>query len=119
MIALSLAYILKSVGSPLSTTVSMITVVIIGIYVFSSLSPIIDTVTRITEISTGGLDILSTVLKAGGISIITHFLAGICIESGERSLSSIIEVAADVAILLLSMPMYEEIFQALNAILKR
>ena len=56
-------------------------------------------------------------LKALGLAFLTEVAAGICRDSGETSLASWVEMAGKLEILLLSLPLMEEILHLAGQLL--
>lgn len=118
-LVLSLLLVLKNrdTGSP--PLLSFLAVTVILGYVILHLKPIADFVEVLTTNVHDGDLILKTLLKVGGIGVITHIITMFCNEIGEKSLANAMEISADVATLLLVLPMFEEIFNMISELLSQ
>ena len=56
-------------------------------------------------------------LKALGLAFLTELTAGICRDSGETGLASWVEMAGKIEILLLSLPLVENVLSAVSGLL--
>lgn len=57
------------------------------------------------------------VMKALGVVILTQFCSQICRDSGEATVASDVEAVGKIELLLLSLPLFEEIFGVVREIL--
>lgn len=57
------------------------------------------------------------ILKALGIAFVAEIAAGVCRDGGEGGLATWVETAGKLAILLLSLPLIEEILETVKALL--
>ena len=78
----------------------------------AAISPIVEYVKEISE-SLGNSEKIATaalvLLKALGISLLTHVTANICRDSGEGSIAYYVELGGKAEILLLSLPLLREV----------
>jgi stage III sporulation protein AD len=72
-----------------------------------------DVLSRTVEIFfIGGFsEYVEVILKALGVAILTHIVSGICKDLGEGTLAGVVEFAGKVEILILSLPMIEELLK--------
>ena len=59
----------------------------------------------------GFSEYIEIILKALGVAILTHVVSCICKDSGEGTLAGVVEFAGKVEILILSLPMIEELLR--------
>ena len=117
VMGLSLTWILKTRDNKFASLISMLTVIIIGMFIVSSITPIIDTLNGIDKNISNSVSILPLLFKVCGICLLTNIVSLICNEAGEKSLSTMLEFAIDVAILLLCIPLFENIYQTIMDVL--
>lgn len=117
LIAVSICVILKKTNPEFSLAVSLIASIIILTLIFANFSPIFNTINRC--ISTFNLNniYITTILKALGICYITQIASETCKDSGFSSISSKLELAGKISIVLLSLPMFESLIKTLESLI--
>ena len=80
-------------------------------------SPLIDYVHTLTETAEAQA-YTAPLLKALGVAVLTHCCGEICRESGESSIATGVETAGKVEILLLSLPLLEELLGIARSLLE-
>ena len=94
---------------------ALLTAVISGglILIFLSLELASPLFTLIKMLNSYGVSngLTSYILKALGICILTNFSVGICTDFGQTSLAAKVEMAGKVAILILSLPILQNILE--------
>ncbi len=88
-----------------------------GVVIFSSITPLISYLQELMSLS--GINTLhgEILFKALGIALLTQCCADICKESGENGAASSLELTGKIEILLLSLPLIEEILSAARTLL--
>ncbi len=83
-------------------------VLVIGV-VLSRLTPLLDTLRRMAAL--GGLSegVLGVVVRAAGVCLLTQWTADTCRDVGETALAGRAELTGRVLLLLISLPLYEQI----------
>lgn len=72
-------------------------------------SPIIETIHNLYEQANASEEYLTILFKALGICYITQFTCDICKDSGENALASQAEIAGKIALLILSLPLFNSL----------
>ena len=108
-----LTQILKTRDNNFATLATTLTLIITGVYIISSLRPLIDFSMELIAYVKNGTEILTLLIKATGIVLLTHFISDVCENHGEKTLASIVDFTADSAILLLVLPFIKRIFQTM------
>lgn len=90
--------------------------VMISAIVLSLAAPLVSYLKNLTEIS-GISGYAEFLLKALGIAVLTQCCAELCRESGESGAASGVELAGKVEILLLSLPLINEILATAKELL--
>ncbi|MBR7098337.1 MAG: hypothetical protein IKC59_02890 [Clostridia bacterium] len=108
--------IIKNWNSDFLPLLRMALAVLLAAAVFSWLSPLIVYLKNLTE--TAGLAEHAVFLfKALGIAWLTQCCADLCRESGENGAASGVELAGKVEILLLSLPLLNEVLEIAKGLL--
>lgn len=101
--------------------ISILISIVAGIIIFSSVVPRIETVLDIINEISNKFDTQSRyvklVIKIIGIAYISQFASQICIDAGERAISSKIELAGKVMIMVIAAPVLLSIIELIENIL--
>ena len=83
----------------------------------SYLEPVLHFLNQLTEI--GGLDseLVSILLKAAGIGLLTELSALVCTDSGNGSLGKTLQILGSAVMLWLCLPMFTMLMEVLKGIL--
>ena len=117
VLSLVLIWVLKQRDNKFASLVTVFTAITISIYTITALIPIIELSQTVSSSIGDGNKVIDILLKASGIQVIAQIFTVLCNESGERSLATIIERAADVAILSLSVPLLQDVFKTVSELL--
>lgn len=104
IIATVLAVMLKQENPELAILVSMVTGLVIFVFLITKLSSVISVLKYFA--SKANIDVLyfSTILKVIAIAYITEFGAQICRDAGEGAIASKVELAGKVLIMVIAIP---------------
>ncbi|KGG81431.1 stage III sporulation protein AD [Caloranaerobacter azorensis H53214] len=115
IIATILAVLLKQERPEISLQISIVTGLIIFIFVISKLSYVIKVLSSLAQRIDIDFIYFSTILKIIGIAYIAEFGAQISRDAGEETIASKIELAGKILIMALSVPI---LLAVLDLILK-
>ena len=107
--AVCLAVVIKKWNSDFLPLVRLGTTVLFAGAILSLAAPLAQYLHQISE-TTGLASYLSLLLKALGIAILTQCCADICRDAGENGIGNGVELAGKLEILLLCLPLMQEIF---------
>lgn len=113
-----LAVVLRSWRPELALCLSLAAGVVVLVLLLGQIAPLLAAVKRLT--AAGGLstDHLTVVLKAAGICLLTQLTADTCRDAGESSLAGKAELVGRVLLLLLAVPLFEEILALVTRLLQ-
>ncbi len=106
--AIILSVILKRRESSLSPFIGEIAAISITFSVISSLIPLINFIKSSAQ-NTDANGVISTILAASSIAVITQTVCNICKSNNESSLAYAVELAGNAEIILLSLPYLKSI----------
>ncbi len=118
LIAVILAMVLRQ-SREVGTLLSLGVCTMVCIAAAGMLSPVLDflkEIRRVGELDSGFLSIL---LKCAGIGFISELAALICTDAGESAMAKAVQLLANAAILLLSLPLLRQILTILEEVLGR
>ncbi len=112
-----LALSLKS-RPDISVLISVSGGVIILLGFLPQIAGIVGSIRRIAEI--GGIDgkYIMIILKAAGIAVIATICSSVCKDSGQAALALKIEIAGRIAILLVAMPVINNLFNVISSAMR-
>ena len=102
--------ILKNINNTFAKISSFLVSILILIYCIYSLGPIIDFVNVLSNRAGIDDETLKIIFKCIGICILGEFTMKVCIDHGENALSSNTEFLCKISIIILSLPIYSDIF---------
>ncbi len=106
------AVLLKKYNPEMALLTATVTGVIIFAAVLSSISPAISLLKRLSSLTGAAGKNIGILLKSIGVCYICRFSADSCRDSGQSALAGKIELAGRVAVVLLCLPVLEEIINS-------
>lgn len=90
----------------------------VGVFLFAltDVSALIETALGLAS-EAGMADALAVMLKALGIVLVGRLAVGVCKDTGEAALASGVEFAVKTAVLLISLPLLEELLRNVREVL--
>lgn len=109
IVAAVFAAVLKRRNQEYSIIISIAAGIVILVEILSNIAPAVKQIN--TLLTAAGLSSEYTVilLKALGVCVLAQFAADSCRDAGESALASKVELAGKIAILVLSLPLFEKI----------
>ena len=117
LIAVSICVILKKYNPEFSMLVSLIACVLILLLIFSNFKPIFSTINNYVKNFNLNNIYITTILKSLGICYITQIASETCKDCGFSSISSKVELAGKISIVLLSIPMLESLIKIIQKLI--
>lgn len=106
---------LKQWKSDLSLILRLALIVLLGTIALGSLSPLIEYIGQIW--SDQSKLYLTVLFKALGMAFLTHYAAEICRECGEGGMASGVETVGKIEMLILCIPLMEELLHTADQLL--
>lgn len=100
--------VLRSAGNNFGDVAKIVFAALLSGVVIVSASPLIELIFNICEGSQVNT-YMSVMLKALGVSFVTHICASVCRDVGEQTVASYAELAGKIEMLIISVPLIEEI----------
>ena len=104
-----LSAVLRTGRPELSLCLSLLAGVLVVGLLLRQLSPLIAALRRMTALGGVGENHLGVVLRGAGICLVAQLAADTCRDAGDTALASKAELTGRVLLLLLAVPLYEEI----------
>lgn len=109
LIAAFLTVLLRQYRPELALSVGVVAGVLLLLAVLRVLTPSLSSLQGMLQAAALPTEYIATLFKALGICLITQFSADACRDAGETALAAKAEFAGKVALLVLSLPLFEEI----------
>ena len=117
LIAAILSIVLKKYNPEYSIVLSIITGIFLFAKIFTYLISIISSVKGLLNFSNVPADFILIMFKSLGICFLTQFSSDSCIDAGEAALASKIEFIGKIAVVLVAMPLIEEIIKVVTKLI--
>lgn len=117
LVAMILCVLLKGYRPEYSVFLSLAAGIIILLMALDALTPMMGTLSQLIELSGQGKEAFSILLKSLGVCFITQLAADACRDAGEGAIASKVELAGKVVILLLAMPLFEQIIAVATSLM--
>lgn len=115
--AAAISIIIRRYNKEYALYISLAVSLLIFTAVLSSISPVIDLINSLSE-AVGTSDIyIAILLKALAVCYITRFASDCCKDSGENAIAARIDFAGRIAILLISVPLFEAILEIVKELI--
>ncbi len=113
-----LAVVLRGWRPELAVCLSLAAGAVVLALLLSRIAPLLAAAKRLAAV--GGVDdsLLGTVLKAAGICLVTQLTADTCRDAGESALAAKAELVGRVLLLLLAVPLFEQILTLVTGLLR-
>lgn len=117
IVATIISVMIKKYNPEYSILISIVAGVFILYMIFSELTPAINKINGL--ISSSGIDSehAKVLFKSLGVCFLVQFAADSCSDAGESALASKIELAGKVVILLMALPMFEQVIKIASGLL--
>ena len=109
--------ILEGSAKEYTLLITILASVIVLIYLSTYVVSILDFLNELFNTLSVANDTYSILLKSLGICIITNLAMDICKDANQNAISSIVFITGKVAILLLSIPLLEELFYTIKQLM--
>lgn len=117
LIGAILSLVLRQYRPEFALPVSVLTGVFILFAVISGVSPVISLVEGIADKFGTELVYLGVLIKALAICYITQIASDSCKDAGETAIGGKVEIAGKTAILIISVPMFEELIGVVSELM--
>ena len=117
LIALVIIILIKQYKPEFAIYISLLTGVLILIFVMDKLTGIINLLQTMTSKASINSTFLVILIKITGIAFLSEFAVSICKDSGEGALSSKIEIGSKIIIISMSIPIISNLLEIILKIL--
>ena len=110
----------KKGSSDTALVLKMIGGVILAAAAVAMMTPIIDFVREVTEISLSDEmhEAIGVLLRVLGIALLTHICATVCRDAGEGSLAYYVELGGKLEMIICALPLFKKIIEVATGLLE-
>ncbi len=117
LIALVIIILLKQYKPEFAIYISMLTGVLILVFVIDDLSGIINLVQSLASKASINTSFITLLVKITGIAFLSEFAVSICKDAGEAAIASKLEIGAKIIITAMSIPIISSLLEIILKIL--
>lgn len=117
LIALVIIILLKQYKPEFAIYISMLTGVLILVFVTDDLSGIINLVQSLASKASINTSFITLLIKITGIAFLSEFAVSICKDAGEAAIASKLEIGAKIIITAMSIPIISSLLEIILKIL--
>ena len=107
--AAAISVILRQYNKEYGLYIGLAASVIVFLHVLGCMSPVFSLIKNLVEISGTGSEYIGILIKSLAICYITQLASDCCKDCGETAIASRIDFAGKIALLLVSVPLFEAI----------
>ncbi len=115
--AAMLTTVLRAQRPELAVCLSLAAGALVVILILGQLAPLAAAVRRMLQRGDFSADWLEVVLKAAGVCLVTQLAADTCKDAGETALASKAELVGRILLLLMTVPLFEQILTLVTGVL--
>lgn len=115
--AAMLAVLLRAQRPELAMCLGLAAAAAVAILLVRQIAPLISAMRRLLTMTTLPTEGFGVVLKAAGVCLLTQITADTCRDAGETALASKAELAGRVLMLMLAVPLFEELLSLVTALI--
>lgn len=104
-----LAAVLRSQRPELAMGLSLLAGMVVVVFLLRQILPLAGTVRRMAALGGVAEGAFSAVFRAAGVCLLTQIVADTCRDAGENALAAKAELAGRVLLILLTVPLFEQI----------
>jgi len=117
IIIMFMAVTLKEIKREYALVLTVVGTVILAVWGISQTEPILQRITELMELGEIDTGYSETLIKALGISICSKVGKDICCDAGETALGSKVDFCGKVCLLVLALPIFDELLSLAKNIL--
>lgn len=112
------ALTLKNYNNEIAALIIISAVVLLGITVLPVISDLCVSIKGFSELANISEEYISVLIKSLGICYITQLSVNLCKENGSQSVASQIEIAGKILILIIAVPVYNDVIEMISGFLQ-
>ena len=118
IVTVLIAVVLKRYNSVYSVLISVAGCIFVFLMIAEDFFSIVSKVTSLASDFSYTYSYIKLMIKTLGICIITQIVSDMCIDAGEKAMSTIVETGAKVTVIAMMMPLFETLVNIISGIVK-
>ncbi len=115
--AAMLAVLLRAQRPELAICLALVAAAVVSILLVQQIAPLISAMRRMLSLTALPSEGFGVVLKAAGVCLATQLAADTCRDAGESALASKAELAGRVLMLVMAVPLFEELLTLVTSLI--
>jgi len=117
VVAVSLSVLLRQKNPEYSLMLSLASGILIISMLISSASPLFERIGGLLEASGAQAEYVQILFKSLGLCFVTQIAFDGCRDLGETAIASKVETAGKISVLLVSLPLFEQVLSIVNSLI--
>ena len=117
IVGVALSLVLKQHKPEFSMLISLGVGAVVLILIVNSFTPILDTITSLIADTQMPFAYGEILMKALGICFVAQLASDTCRDAGESAVASKVELAGKIAVILISLPLFEKILSIVSSLI--
>ena len=120
-VAIAVAFItayVKQIRPDFALCISLAAIILMFSAAVPRIAILIADIRSLTVINGVSMEYITPVLKIIGITYVTHLASDICHDTGEHALSNHVETLGKVAVVFITLPIVEDVFEMILGLLE-
>ena len=117
VVAVSLSVLLRQKNPEYSLMLSLASGILIISMLISSASPLFERIGGLLEASGAQAEDVQILFKSLGLCFVTQIACDGCRDLGETAIASKVETAGKISVLLVSLPLFEQVLSIVNSLI--
>lgn len=117
LIAVILGLMLSGQHKSIATLLSLAVCCMLCVSAVRYLSPVMDLLTRLRDLAGVSGQMLSILIKAAGIGLLSELACLVCADAGDSALGKAVQFLSNGVILWISLPLMEQLLEILQEVL--
>lgn len=118
IVTVLIAVVLKKYNSIYSVLISVAGCIFVFLMIAEDFFSIVSKVMSLASDFSYTYSYIKLMIKTLGICIITQIVSDMCIDAGEKAMSTIVETGAKVTVIAMMMPLFETLVNIISGIVK-
>ena len=117
LIGLILSLVLGKQSKDMSLLLTLAVCVLVCLGALEFLEPVTELIRELRRLSGLDSEVISILLKATGIGLLSELAGLLCADAGENALGKVLQILSNAAILWLSIPLFRKIIEMIGEVL--
>ena len=119
MVSAAFSVVLKKKNPEFSLLISFLAGILLLFMILSAIQPLLERISSFMQVIHAGSEQVQILFKALGVCFITQIACDCCKDMGESAIAAKVETAGKVTVLVLSLPLFEQMLTVAGELIGR